>query len=89
MCEFNVVGVILVFPEATSPPKSLKCNPAAERSGAKSELEFREAKVKCIQPHPLLLFCSLNASCFPFVKLLPENSSCAQEELALINEKAQ
>jgi hypothetical protein len=29
-------------------------NPAAERSGAKSESEFREATVKCIQSHPLV-----------------------------------
>ena len=34
--------------------KILMCNPAAERSGAKSESEFREAKVKCIQSHPLV-----------------------------------
>jgi hypothetical protein len=30
------------------------CNPAAKRSGAKSESEFREAKVKCTQSYPLL-----------------------------------
>ena len=62
MCGFNIVDVTFVIAEATSPPGSLMCNPAAERSGAESESEFREAKVKCIQSHPLLLFCSLNAS---------------------------
>ena len=30
------------------------CNPEAKRSGAESESEFREAKVKCTQSHPLL-----------------------------------
>jgi hypothetical protein len=54
MCEFDIVDVTLVLAEATSPPRFLMCNPAAERSGAKSELEFREAKVKYIQSHPLL-----------------------------------
>ena len=64
MCRFNIIDVILVFAEATSPPGFLTCNPAAERSGAKSESEFREAKVKCIQSQPLLLFYWLTASCF-------------------------
>jgi hypothetical protein len=43
-------------------PQILMCNPAAEKSGAKSESEFREAKVKYIPSHPLLLSGSLNAS---------------------------
>jgi hypothetical protein len=62
MYGFKIVDVTLVFAEATWAPGSLMCNPAVERSGAKSESEFREAKVKCIQSHRLLLFCSLNAS---------------------------
>jgi hypothetical protein len=37
------------------------CNPAAERWGAKSESEFREAKVKCTQSPPLVWFYWLNA----------------------------
>jgi hypothetical protein len=53
MCEFNIVRVSFVFDEATS-PAAFMCNPAAEKSGAKSESEFREAKVKCIQSHPRL-----------------------------------
>ena len=58
MCGFNIVGVTLGFAEATSPPRWLMCNPAAERSGAKSESEFREAKAKCdpVAPASLILF---------------------------------
>jgi hypothetical protein len=43
-------------------PKIFMCTLAAERSGAKSESEFREAKVKCIQSQLLLLFYPSNAS---------------------------
>ena len=54
MCGFNIVDVTLVLAEAASPPESLMCNPAAERSGAKSESEFREAKVGCTQSPQLV-----------------------------------
>ena len=54
MCRFNIIDVILVFAEATSPPGFLTCNPAAERSGAKSESEFREAKVGCTRSPQLV-----------------------------------
>ena len=55
MCGFNIVGVTLVFAEATLPPDIFMCNPAAERSGAKSESEFREAKVGSTQSPQLVL----------------------------------
>jgi hypothetical protein len=70
MCGFNIVGVILAFAEATSPAGSLMCNLAAERSGAKSESEFREAKVGCTQSPQLVLFLLLNASHYPLLMLL-------------------
>lgn len=69
MCGFNIGDVTLVVAEASSPPGSLMCNPAAERSGAKSESEFREAKVGCIQSPLLVLFFLLNASQIPFVNI--------------------
>jgi hypothetical protein len=65
MCGLSIVGVILAFAEATSPAGFLMCNPAAERSGAKSESVFREAKVGCTQSHQLVLFFLLNASQYP------------------------
>jgi hypothetical protein len=64
------------------------CNPAAERSGAKSESEFQEAKVKCIQSQPLLLSDSLNASRISSRGVIGWNSSCAREP-ALVTERAQ
>jgi hypothetical protein len=54
MCEFNIVDVTLVVAKATSPARSLMCNPAVERSGAKSESEFREAKAGCTQSPQLV-----------------------------------
>jgi hypothetical protein len=62
------------------------CNPAAKRSGAKSGSEFREAKVKCTQSHPLLSFYLLNASQISFPDVY--DNSCAQEH-ALIDQDKQ
>jgi hypothetical protein len=73
MCGFNIVGVTLAFTEATAPPKILMCNPAAEKLGAKSEPEFREAKVKCIRSHPLLLSYSVNASQIILVNIIVDS----------------
>jgi len=53
MCGF-IVDVTLVFAGATWPPGSLMCNLAAERSGAKSESEFRQAKAGCTQSPQLV-----------------------------------
>ena len=55
MCGFDIVALVrpgLVFNKAAS--LNLTCNPAVERPEAKSESEFREAKVICIQ-WPLLV----------------------------------
>jgi hypothetical protein len=79
MCRLNIVGVILAFAEATSPAGSLMCNLAGEKSGAKSEPEFREAKVGCTQPPQLVLFFLLNASEYPLLMLLFQDSSLWQE----------
>ena len=54
MCQFNIVDVALVFAERPRSRDPLMYNPAAERSEAESESEFREAKVKCIQSPPLV-----------------------------------
>ena len=54
MYGFDIVDVTLVVAESDLVPEMFMCNPAAKISGVKSELEFREAKVKYIQLHPLL-----------------------------------
>jgi len=53
------------------------CNLAAERSGAKSESEFREAKVKCTQSHLLLWFYLLNAFQISLLVIDRKCSLCA------------
>jgi hypothetical protein len=77
-----MVGVTLVFAEAIC-SRYRMCNPAAKRSGAKSGSEFREAKVKCTQSHPLLSFYLVNASQFPFSTVMI--TLLLAQELALID----
>lgn len=88
MCRLNSLVLFdLVLFLIKQPRWISMCNPAAERSEAKSESEFREAKVKCIQSQPFLLFYLLNASQLSFREVNLDLVVCA--EPPLINDDAQ